>query len=109
MKVILKNRYTKGQIIQKVGFSWTMFFFGALVPLFKADWVGLLVMMLINVVVSYLTYGLGVGIVDLVIACFYNKNYIQRLLQKGWEPSTQNDADALHNAGIMCPDVKNEA
>ena len=26
MKVILKNRYTKGQIIQKVGFSWTMFF-----------------------------------------------------------------------------------
>jgi len=109
MKVILKNRYTKGQIIQKVGFSWTMFFFGALVPLFKADWVGALVMMLINIVVSYLTNGIGVAIIDLVIACFYNKNYIQRMLQKGWEPATQNDANALHNAGIACQDVKKEA
>ena len=108
MKVILKNRYTKGQIIQKVGFSWTMFFFGALVPIFKADWVGALVMVLINIAVSFLTYGLGLWIVDLIIACFYNKNYIERMLQKGWEPSTQNDVDALHNAGIMCPDIKNE-
>ena len=50
MKVILKNRYTKGQIIQKVGFSWTMFFFGVLVPIFKADWIGALVMVLITIV-----------------------------------------------------------
>ena len=65
-------------------------------------------MMLINIAVSFLTYGLGLGVVDLIIACFYNKNYIERMLQKGWEPSTQNDVDALHNAGIMCPDIKKE-
>ena len=108
MKVILKNRYTKGQIIQKVGFSWTMFFFGVFVPLFKKDWIGALFMMLINIVVSYLTNGFGTMFIDLVIACFYNKNYIQRMLQKGWEPSTQNDADALHNAGIMYQDTKKQ-
>ena len=108
MKVILKNRYTKDQIIQKVGFSWTIFFFGALVPIFKADWIGALIMILINIVVSYLTNGLGLGIVNLIIACFYNKNYIQRMLQKGWGPLSQNGVDVLHNAGIMCPDVKKE-
>lgn len=99
MQVILKNRYTKGQITQKVGFSWTMFFFGALVPIFKADWIGALAMMLINIVVSYLTNGVGLWLIDAIIACFYNKNCIERMLQKGWEPSTQKDADALHNAG----------
>ena len=65
-------------------------------------------MILINIVVSYLTNGLGLGIVNLIIACVYNKNYIQRMLQKGWEPLSQNGVDVLHNAGIMCPDVKKE-
>jgi len=66
-------------------------------------------MMLINIFASCLTYGLGLWLIDAVIACFYNKNYIERMLQKGWEPSTQNDADALHNVGVMCQDVKKEA
>lgn len=39
----------------KVGFSWTMFFFGPLVPLFRGD----LKWFLFSILISFFTVGIG--------------------------------------------------
>ncbi|MDY2631644.1 DUF2628 domain-containing protein [Clostridium sp.] len=78
MKITLKNEV--GQVKQvKVGFSWTMFFFGFFVPLFRGDWMYMIITLLASVVTA--------GISWLVFPFIYNKLYINNLLKKGWKPT----------------------
>lgn len=82
----------------KLGFSWTMLFFGLLVPLFRGDgkWAGL------SLLISILTCGLG----WLVFPFIYNKKYIETLLEKGYKTTTPEDRNALANKyGIIAPIV----
>jgi hypothetical protein len=62
----------------KAGFSWTFFFFGIWVPLFRGDFKNL-----------FRIWGLSIITIGVYyfIACFtYNKTYIQGLLEKGYQP-----------------------
>lgn len=63
-----------------IGFSWTVLFFGFFVPLFRQDWVWVIGMILL----AYFTAGLS----NILLAFFYNKWYINSLLNKGYKIHT---------------------
>lgn len=61
----------------KVGFSWTMLFFGVFVPLVRGDWKW----GLISIVLAPITFGIS----WLVFPFIYNKLYINDLKNKGYK------------------------
>lgn len=100
MIVNLKNE-TTGQFKQsKIGFSWTMFFFGFFVPLFRGDWKWLVIVLLLDLVVGVPTLGFGLWIPNLVLSFLYNKFYVQDLVSAGFKPSDNASKDILKQKGI---------
>lgn len=70
MMVNMRNPQTD-QIKQvKVGFSWTMFFFGFWVPLIRGDWKWLVVMLLLDIIGIW-SYGTVSSIANIVMHCKY--------------------------------------
>ena len=61
----------------KKGFSWTALFFGIFVPLVRGDWKWFL----ISLIASSITFGLF----WLVFPFFYNKVYLNDLLNSGYK------------------------
>lgn len=61
----------------KKGFSWTMLFFGIFVPLVRGDWKWFLLSLLAAIITSGLSW--------LVFPFFYNKLYLNDLLNKGYK------------------------
>jgi uncharacterized membrane protein YjjP (DUF1212 family) len=59
------------------GFSWTTFFFGFFVPLFRGDWKFVAIML----VLSMITFGLS----QWIFAFLYNKWYIEKLASNGFK------------------------
>ena len=59
-----------------VGFSWTTFFVGVFVPLFRGDWTWALIML----VASFVTFGLA----GILFAFIYNRIYIEGLFKQGY-------------------------
>ena len=91
MKVDLKNRNTEEVKQVKVGYSWTVFFWGFIPSLFRKDWIGALSIFVLNLFVSYLVGPCGLLIADTIIGALYNKNYIGRLLKDGYVPIDDKD------------------
>jgi len=77
----------------KLGFSWTMFFFGPLVPLVRGDMKWFLIGLLISILTS--------GLAWLVFPFVYNKIYLKELLEKGYAPVNEYDQQALVELGIL--------
>ncbi len=59
-----------------VGFSWTVFFFGFLPPLFRGDWKWAIVML----IAALVTFGIS----NLIFMFIYNKLYLKSLLEVGY-------------------------
>ncbi|WP_333603515.1 DUF2628 domain-containing protein [Lactobacillus acetotolerans] len=79
----LKNSWGNIKIV-KSGFSWTFFFFGFLVPIFRLDWHGLIKYLLFQFVIGIATAGIGCPIYA-IVACFtYNQSYINHLIKRGY-------------------------
>lgn len=76
-KVYLRNPRTGQTREAPVGFSWTTLFFGFIPALLRSDWVGAAIM----VVVDFVTF----GIAHLYFIFAYNKMYLKRLLNEGFE------------------------
>lgn len=87
------------------GYSWTTFFFGCFVPLFRGDlkWAGIL--FLINVLAGFVTAGIGSFIPNIVFAYFYNKLYIKDLIEKGYKPCDETARQWLVQNGVIVSDV----
>ena len=68
----------------KAGFSWTVFFFGFFVPLFRGDWKWAGIMAISSIIVAMFTYGLGAWVLLLIFAVKYNEWYINDLKEKGY-------------------------
>ena len=64
-----------------IGFSWTMLFFGPLVPLFRGD-IKWTILFLLVVFVTLPFYGIG----WLVLPFIYNKRYVIGLFERGINP-----------------------
>ena len=58
------------------GFSWTFLFFGWFVPIFRGE----LFISLLHFVITVVTFGLW----QVIIAFLYNKQYMTRMLEKGY-------------------------
>lgn len=71
----LKNKDGVTKEVKK-GFSWTMLFFGVCVPLVRGDWKWFLISLLAGLVTC--------GISWLIFPFFYNKIYLNELLEKGY-------------------------
>ncbi len=75
-----------------VGFSWTTFFFGFFVPIFRGAWLLAIICILVSVVT--------VGIAWLVFPFIINKLYIKHLLESGYIPKDTNDFVQLKSIGV---------
>lgn len=94
MKVYLKNSTGVTKQV-KLGFSWTMLFFGLFVPLFRGD----LKWTILFLILSILTLGLA----WLVLPFIYNKMYINGLLEDGWVPADDMSRNAMMTKGLPVP------
>jgi hypothetical protein len=74
--IYFQNPNTNQRREAPVGFSWTCFFFGCFVPLFRSDWKWTLIMF----ACSLATYGLS----QFVFIFIYNKLYIKDLINDGY-------------------------
>lgn len=77
------------------GFSWTFLFFGWFVPVFRGElFVGLL-----HLVITILTFGLW----QVILAFLYNKQYMTRMLEKGYVLNDAEEVNAIarQKLGIM--------
>jgi hypothetical protein len=77
----------------KLGFSWTFFFFGIFIPLFRGD----LKWFLIILISTIFTYGLALFVFMFV----YNKIYVKDLLEKGYKPADKFSEKALKTRNII--------
>ena len=91
-QVMMKNE--SNGLIRKgfFGFSWTYLFFGGLVPLFRGE-VGIGAL---HILLSICTFG-----ISNIIFCFlYNKQFTQRLLEKGFKFNDREDLNMAAAARI---------
>ncbi len=66
-----------------VGFSWTVFFFGFLPPLFRGDYKWAIVML----IAALVTFGLS----NLIFMFIYNNLYLKSLLETGYTSIDSED------------------
>lgn len=100
MRVNLENPNTHQLKQVKVGFSWTTFFFGFWPALFRGDWKWFVIQLAIEIVLGCFTMGIGAGIVGIIFSFFYNKLYINDLLEAGYVPNDKASKDILLSKGI---------
>lgn len=93
MIITLKHERSGVRKQAKVGFSWTTFFFGCFVPLFRGDFKWALGMFLLSAVT------LGLSWFYFIFA--YNKIYIKGLLEKGYIPANRDSERILYNHNIL--------
>ena len=72
------------------GFSWTFLFFGWFVPIFRGE----LFVSLLHFVITIVTFGLW----QVIIAFLYNKQYMTRMLEKGY---VLNDTEEVNEAARL--------
>lgn len=77
----------------KLGFSWTMLFFGPFAPALRGDfkWA------IISLVLACVTFGLAWFILPFI----YNKKYVEGLLEKGYKPANKTSREILKEKGII--------
>ena len=77
-----------------VGYSWTYFFFGFFVPIFRGE----ISIGVFHFILSLVTF----GIFQLIMPFLYNKQYSTRLLNNSWSlnDSEENNSIARQNIGI---------
>ena len=97
MQISLIDPKTKNVKKTKVGFSWTTFFFGFFPAVFREDWKWAAIMFVVEMFVTAPTLGYGFFIPGLIFAFFYNRLYINDLLQKGYIPEDESSKRALSN------------
>ena len=83
MKIRLKNKVG----VVKEGFSVTTFFFGGWVAMFRGQWG--------EVAKWFFMNPFTLGIWGLVQSWTANKKTIVHLIEKGYEPATEEDRDVL--------------
>ena len=70
-----------------VGYSWTYFFFGFFVPIFRGE----IVVGLLHAILSFITFGLF----WLIMSFLYNRQYSERLIASGWQLSDTEERNQL--------------
>ena len=79
----------------KLGFSWTMFFFGVFVPLFRGDWKWFLIILGIDVVLTITGLIFIMPFLMLGLSFFYNRLYAKDLYDNGYRGLTLEEEREL--------------
>ena len=91
-KVRLRN--TVGVVKElKVGFSWTTFFFGGWVAMFRGQWGEVLKWFFLNPIT--------IGMWGLTQCWTTNKKTIVNYIEKGYEPSSDTDRQRLVSKSVI--------
>lgn len=93
-KIVLKNEVGLQKEV-KIGFSWTTFFFGCLVPLVRGDVKWAAIMVGISLLVGSFTFGIGAAVVGIVFSFKYNKIYAAGLVEKGYKAVNEDEQQKL--------------
>ena len=99
---ILENNGLRKEV--KLGFSWTTFFFGWFVPLFRGDAKNAIIFLvggLLAGALSSFTFGIVAIGYAIFIALKYNRMYAKTLIEKGWEPASESDKQLLISNGVI--------
>lgn len=83
----------------KVGYSWTVLFFGWLVPIIRKDFKWFIIMFVAQIFVGMIAVDIAV-VVNIIMFAIYNKMYINDLIAKGYRPTTYNAEKLLKSKGI---------
>lgn len=94
-RVKLINPNTGSVIERKIGFSWTVFFFGWFVPLFRGDMKYFGIMCAGGILLGIIIPVVGPFILSWVMCFMYNKFNINDLLEKGFVPASEADAMSI--------------
>lgn len=105
MYVRLKNEY--GDVLErKIGFSWTVFFFGWIPMLFfRKDLKWVLITLAVSIFFDSIRIN-GTSYEDfsrlfyLGMAFIYNRINLNELLRKGYQPASESDELILRNKGF---------
>ena len=96
--VIIQNPMNGLTKIGYFGFSWTYFFFGWFVPLIRGE-LGVAALHLLFSVVT-------VGIWQLIVSFLYNKQYMTRMLEKGYILKDTEQVMAMARASLGIADIR---
>tara|TARA_Y100001970_G_C13797072_1_gene633109 strand:- start:246 stop:560 length:315 start_codon:yes stop_codon:yes gene_type:complete len=93
----MENKNTGGIKQAPVGFSWTCFFFGGLVPLFRGH-IGAALAWIILCIATF-------GLANLVLIFIYNKQYLNYLIGEGYKvKGSATDLDVVEGKlGMKLP------
>ena len=92
--MIVKLVNAEGQLrTAKVGFSWTTFFFGFLVPIFRGDAKWAVIMFIASIFTLVLA--------QIVLSFTYNGTYVRELLSKGYRPEDEYSRAVLVAKGYI--------
>ncbi|NLX85288.1 MAG: hypothetical protein GXZ00_06700 [Synergistaceae bacterium] len=92
--MIIRLEDVTGQLrTAKVGFSWTVLFFGFCVPIYRGDAKWAVIMFIANVFTLWLA--------NLILSFTYNETYIRDLLTKGYRPADEEARKVLISKGII--------
>lgn len=94
MKIRVKNDIDKRKEV-KLGYSWTMFFFGVLVPLFRLDWKWFLIILGVDALLTVTGLVFLIPLLMLGLSFFYNKLYAKDLYEKGYRGLTPEENQEL--------------
>ncbi len=100
MKINLYNSFVNQTKQVKVGFSWTVFFFGSFPALFRGDFKWFIIIFFANMLTA--------GFSNLFFMFFYNKLYINDLLLKGYQPVDRMSEQTLMSRGFHVNPINQE-
>ena len=103
-RAVLENGVLRKEI--KFGFSWGAFFFGFIYPLIKGDYMVAGIYFVVISMASMIFFPL-IFVLLIVFGFIYNKMYARRLINQGWHPFTEVDAQVLKKNGILFNDKNN--
>jgi len=96
-KVVMVNNEKEKIKDSPAGFSWTTLVFGFWPALLRGDFLGTLVIMIINAGTG--SYPVLYVLSSVMVSIFYNYTYINRKIGKGYELPTDNSKELLKKHG----------
>ena len=100
-RAVLENGVLRKEI--KFGFSWGAFFLGFIYPLIKGDYMVAGIYFVVIGITGIIYFPL-IFVLSMVFGFIYNKMYVRRLINQGWHPFTEEDAQVLKKNGILFND-----
>ena len=99
-KIQLKHKETGVMKTGFYGYSWTTAFFGFLPALFRGDFITFIGGFIVGVIVSMLTFGLGMMVLSPIWGAMYNKYYTTNLLNRGYVLNGSDEENKLAAAAL---------